>query len=158
MSEKISALPAVTTPTLADLIPTVQAGDNYKMTLDQLRQALGQPLRFGQTLTQSGSDDPVVGNTLVNTMGGMVGVVWTRTNQGEYTATFSGISFADLSKLVVLASEQESASGALAITPVFIQIKKAGSTAIVIYTSDVTSFSAIDGVLSHYIEFQYYDV
>lgn len=159
MSSKISALPPVTTPAPADLLPLVQAGSNYKMTLDQLRQALGDPLRFGQTVSQAGTNDPVVGNTLCNTMGGGVGVVWSRLDQGVFSAEFSGISFADADKLVVRTSAQRSPAGfPPAIAPVIIQYRLTSSSTVEIIVVDPTNYSGADEALNHYIEFQYYDV
>ncbi len=159
MSAKISDLPAVPTPAPADLLPLVQAGSNYKMTLDQLRQALGQPLRFGQTLEQAGASAPSVNNTLCNTMGGGVGVVWSRIDQGRYTAEFSGITFPNPGKVVVVASAGRSPSGIpVDLIPVVIQFYVDSATKISIIVVDPTNYSAADDALNHYIEFQYYDV
>lgn len=159
MSSKISNLPVVTTPAPADLLPLVQGGSNYKMTLDQLRQALGQPLRFGQTVTQAGTSAPTVNNTLCNTMGGGVGVVWTRREQGVFTAEFSGITFPDPGKVVVLASAGRSPSGIpVDLNPMIIQFYVDSATQISIIVVDPTNYSAADDALNHYIEFQYYDV
>lgn len=156
MSSKISALPPVTTPAPADLLPLVQAGSNYKMTLDQLRQALWQPLRFGQTVTQAGTQDPQVGNTLVNTMGG-VGVVWGYRGVGQYSAVFSGITFTNASKLVVIASVQNTPSGAGTVNLTHLQYQVVSASRVDIFTLDI--FGALaDDLLSHYIEFQYFDV
>lgn len=156
MSSKISALPPVTTPAPADLLPLVQAGSNYKMTLDQLRKALGDPLRFGQTVSQAGTNDPVVGNTLCNTMGA-VGVTWERRGSGQYSAVFSGIEFTDTDKLIVMIGAQNAPSGAGTIDLTNLQYQVVSSTRVDIFTFD-TSGAQKDDLLSHYIEFNFYDV
>lgn len=158
MSQKISQLTAATTLALADEFPIVADNDglNYRATMDQVRQALGQPLRFGQTVSQAGTNDPVVGNTLCNTMGA-VGVVWEYKGVGQYSATFSGITFTDADKLVVMGSMQNAPSGAGTIFMTLLQYQVVSASRVDIFTFD--SFGALgDDLLSHYIEFNYYDV
>lgn len=156
MSSKISDLPAVPAPAPAGLLPLVQAGSNYKMTLDQLRKALGDPLRFGQTVSQAGTNDPVVGNTLCDTMGA-VGVTWERRGTGQYSAIFSEITFTNTQKLIVMIGAQNAPSGAGTIALTNLQYQVVSSTRVDIFTFD--SFGALaDDLLSHYIEFNYYDV
>lgn len=158
MSQKISQLTAATTLALADEFPIVADNDglNYRATMDQVRKALGDPLRFGQTVSQAGTNDPGVGNTLCNTMGA-VGVTWERRGTGQYSAVFSGITFVDTQKLIVMIGAQNAPSGAGTIALTNLQYQVVSSTRVDIFTFD--SFGAqADDLLSHYIEFNYYDV
>ena len=159
MSQKISQLTAATDLALADEFPIVANSDglNYRATVDRIRKALGQPLRFGQTVSQAGINDPQVGLTLVNTMGA-VGVTWAYLGSGQYSAEFSGITFADASKLVVVTSLQNVPGGAGTLNTGHLQYEVKTSSRIDIYTLDNFAVSPTDDILSHYVEFQYYDV
>ncbi|MFZ7153602.1 MAG: hypothetical protein ACO1HP_07490 [Bacteroidota bacterium] len=160
MSQKISELTAATDLALADEFPIVADSDglNYRATVDQIRKALGQPLRFGQTLQQAGTSAPTVNNTLCNTMGLPVGIVWTRLDIGVYKASFSGITFPDPGKLTVIASAQQNPTGVPVDMPsAVVQFFVASETEILIITIDPTINLGGDNILNHYIEFQYYD-
>lgn len=158
MSQKISQLTAATTLALADEFPIVADKDglNYRATMDQVRKALGDPLRFGQTVSQAGTNDPIVGNTLCNTMGA-VGVDWRRFGLGHYGVDFSGFTFTDTDKLIVMIGAQNAPSGFGTISPANFQYQVISSTRIDIFTID-SSGALADGLLLHYIEFNYYDV
>lgn len=159
MSSKISNLPVVTTPAPADLLPLVQAGNNYKISLNQLRKMLGLPLRFGQIVKQEGTDAPTVISTLTNTMGTTVSVAWSRTENGKYTADFSGITFPDPDKILVVAFAQKSPTGIpVDVLPVIIQYYIETTNKITLIVVDPLMYAGVDDSLSHYIEFQYYDL
>ena len=158
MSLKISELTAASDLAASDYFPVVKDSDglNYRATIDQVRKALGDPLRFGQTVSQAVTNDPGVGNTLCNTMGA-VGVTWERRGTGQYSAVFSGITFTNTQKLIVMIGAQNAPSGAGTIAIGNLQYQVVSGTRVDIFTFDF--FGALaDDLLSHYIEFNYYDV
>lgn len=92
MSEKISAMPAASALTGAELVPIVQSGDNKRTTAQDIADLGGGGsaayMVYTALLTQAGTDAPVA-TVLQNTLGGTL--VWTRAGAGDYTGTLAGI-------------------------------------------------------------------
>lgn len=99
MSLKISELTETTSATTTDVLPVVNGGATKKITVENLRAALGVPREYIARLTQSGTSAPLVVSTLANTTGATAS--YARSAKGTYTLTFSSAVLADTNKCVV---------------------------------------------------------
>lgn len=99
MSLKISELTETTSATTTDVLPVVNGGATKKITVENLRAALGVPREYIARLTQSGTSAPLVVSTLANTTGATAS--YARSAKGTYTLTFSSAVLADKNKCVV---------------------------------------------------------
>ena len=89
MSSKISALPAMTALTGAELLTGLQSGVNSNATPSQIKDFV-QPYKVYRVLLST-IDNPTLAPTvtvLENTLGGVP--VWTREAAGSYTINLSG--------------------------------------------------------------------
>ena len=152
MSLKISELPAAAALTSADLVPVVQTGTTKKATLDIVRQSLGLPLRLVQKVTQTGTDDPTVTQTLANDASWMP--VYTRTGEGQFRIDFAANTFPDTGKVNLKCSLAENPSGGNAS---HINWAVVNSQRINFMVLDAFG-SVADNLLQHTLEIEYYTV
>lgn len=141
MSLKISQLTEATTAAPSDVLPVVAGGASKKITVQNLRAALGVPREYTARIVQSGANAPIVVNLITNTTGTTATLA--RTSEGLYTLNFAAAVLSDTAKCYVQFGSNEDLNSFALVNG---QITD-GNT-VTFSTIDISQFAPMDNFLN----------